>query len=260
MTSKRKRPRKAAKPKRVRAPSRRQKPGKHSYEYDQDGERGAERRARETAKRAERERLQRADERARSRAALDSFRQEQRREHEWINFADIADWFARRDNPAVPNEAARSGAYYLLRDDLLAGDFEEDGKSQVRFLHPNHQTEWISRQRMVDLELEKAVSLSDAIGTFPPEDVIAHYLAHCWIPHRMFERKTWLANARTFRGGEAVCRRHQLANERPVTVTHISSKCPAARPVAGQDGEDQKSDEGRHSKRSPYCRRPTQNV
>lgn len=89
----------------------------------------------------------------------------------------------------MPNETARSGAYELLLNRLLAGDFEEDGKSQVRFLHPNHETEWISRRRMIDLEKEKAVSLPDAMDT-SPEDVIAQYLAHCWIPRRMFHR--WL--------------------------------------------------------------------
>jgi hypothetical protein len=127
---------------------------------------------------------------ARRRAAVDRFAEEYRRTQEWIKFGDIADWFARRDNAVVPNETARSGAYNLLRNDLLAGDFEEDGKSQVRFLHPDHETEWISRRRMVDRERETAVSLPDAMDTIAPKDVIAQYLAHCWIPYRIFHR--WL--------------------------------------------------------------------
>jgi hypothetical protein len=43
---------------------------------------------------------------------------------------------------------------------------------------------------MVDLKRETAISLPDAMDTFPPEVVIAQYLAHCWIPRRIFHR--WL--------------------------------------------------------------------
>ena len=135
--------------------------------------------------------MQRAEKKDRRRVAVDRFIEEQRRTRELINFADIADWLARRDNPVVPNETARSGAYDLLRDDLQTGDFEEDGKSQVRFMHPNHETEWISRRRIVDCENEKVISLLDVMDSFLPEDVIAQYLAHCWIPRRIFHR--WLA-------------------------------------------------------------------
>ncbi len=127
----------------------------------------------EKAARARQECLQRAEEKDRQRVAVDLFIEEQRhrRTNEFINFADIADWFARRDNLVVPNETARSGAYDLLRDDLRAGDFEEDGTSQVLFMHPSHDAEWISRRRTVDCETERVISLLDVIDTFTPQNV-----------------------------------------------------------------------------------------
>jgi hypothetical protein len=102
MKDKRKRPRKAARLKRI-PPSRQQKRGtsKHRAEHNPNrelppAERGwitvpPSRRAEEATKRAERERLQRAEERTRRRAAVDRFIEEHRSWHEWINFADIAD-------------------------------------------------------------------------------------------------------------------------------------------------------------------------
>ena len=202
MTKERKRSPKAVKPHRNRPPRRQKKRGaiKKRTEHKQRRKSGVAERGwstlsshdSEAAERARQERLQRAEEKDLRWAAVDRFIEEQRRTREWINFADLADWFARRDNAVVPNETARSGGYDLLRDDLLAGDFEEDGKSQVRFLHPKHETEWISRLRMVDQESKNAISLRDAIDALQPEDVTAQYLAHCWIPRRMFQR--WLAD------------------------------------------------------------------
>ena len=201
MTKERKRPLKTARRHRNRPPSRQKKRGaiKKRTEHKQRRKPGAAEQDwstlsshdSEAAKRARQERLQRAEEKDRRWAVVNRFIEEQRRTRELINFADIADWLARRDNAVGPNETARSGAYDLLRDDLLAGDFEEDAKSQVRFMHSKHETEWISRRRTVDRESEKAVSLLDARDTFPAEDVIAQYLAHCWIPRRIFHR--WLA-------------------------------------------------------------------
>ena len=59
---------------------------------------------------------------------FERFVEHQRHRREWLNFREIADWLARRENAVVPDKVVRSGAYDLLRDDLLAGDFEEGGK------------------------------------------------------------------------------------------------------------------------------------
>jgi hypothetical protein len=64
------------------------------------------------------------------------FTEDQRRKREWINFAEIADWCSEVDGSVVPNESARASAYEKLQRDLLEGDFEENGRSRVLYLHP----------------------------------------------------------------------------------------------------------------------------
>jgi hypothetical protein len=142
----------------------------------------------EKAERARQNSARRDEELAEREASIAKFAEEQRRKREWINFAEIAESCARRGNPFVADEAARSGAYDRLRDDLLAGDFEENGKSMVRFLNARSKGEWVSRRRMHDLEYEAAISLSDAIDTFSPEDIRSQYLVYCWIPRQMYRR------------------------------------------------------------------------
>jgi hypothetical protein len=87
-------------------------------------------------------------------------------------------------------EAARLGAYDLLRDDLLRGEFEEWGESRVLFLNPDFRvpmtTERVPRlARRVTRE-----GLRAAIETHSPKLIRSQYLAHFWIPRRMFNR--WL--------------------------------------------------------------------
>ena len=198
MTGKRKTALKAVRPDRNRARSHAQKRGTIKQDQhrkaDYDEQNGSTPppniQDQEKAELAGQQRLQRAEEKDQRQAAVERFAEEQRRRQEWISFAAIGDWFARQDNAVVPNEAARSGAYELLRDAVLSGEFEEDGKSQVRFLHPRHETGELSRQRTAERETEKAVSLPDALEIFSFDDVIAHYLAYCWIPRRLLHR--WL--------------------------------------------------------------------
>jgi hypothetical protein len=163
---------------------------------------------------------------------------EQRRCRDWINFDEIADWCARRDNPSarrdnpfVPNEVVRIGAYDKLRDDLLAGDFEESGESQVLFLHPATSvpmtTAMTPRQagRMTRERLRAATEIPATTHAPQSEIVRSEYLAYCWIPRRMFDR--WLT-------------RHGLPSSPPffepqmegrVTAT-ISSETAASRALA----------------------------
>ena len=51
------------------------------------------------------------------------FEEDQRRKREWINFAEIADWYSDLGGPASPKKAAaaREQAYRMLERDLLAG-------------------------------------------------------------------------------------------------------------------------------------------
>src|SRR5262245_48599985 len=68
-------------------------------------------------------------------ARIERFTKIQRCTREWINFAEIAAWCA-DESGVVPNEEARAAAYQKLQQDLLEGDFEENGRSRVLYLHP----------------------------------------------------------------------------------------------------------------------------
>jgi hypothetical protein len=90
---------------------------------------------------------------------------------QWISFREIAEWLLDLDG--------RDGCTILQRD-LLGGDFEEDGRSKVLYLH--HRSTMVRMTRQC---------LNDVIDIFPPDIVCLEYLARCWIPRRMFV--SWLA-------------------------------------------------------------------
>lgn len=113
------------------------------------------------------------------------FTWQQERKREWISFREIADWYSEFASHGVPSEAARANAYDMLESDLLSGDFEEQGRSRVLYLHFRHfrtVTARMTRQQLNDaLDLD-GLSLAD---------VRSQYLAPCWIPRHLFDR--WLA-------------------------------------------------------------------
>jgi hypothetical protein len=76
-------------------------------------------------------------------ARMERFAQTQRRERNWINVEEIGELCSELDGSGVPNEAARENAYRNFEHDLLHGDFEENGRSRVLYLHP-----WTVRTRM----------------------------------------------------------------------------------------------------------------
>jgi hypothetical protein len=108
------------------------------------------------------------------------FIQRQRRKREWISFREIAEWLSEINGRGVPNETARDNAYNMLQHDLLAGQFEEAGRSMVLYLHPATPMGRMTPER-----------LQSWLDTFPVERVRSAYLGRCWIPRRMFDR--WLA-------------------------------------------------------------------
>ncbi|MFY9734599.1 MAG: hypothetical protein WAL02_05625 [Rhodoplanes sp.] len=117
-------------------------------------------------------------------ARIGRFVTAQRRHREWINFAEIADWCAREDRSIEPNERKRAAAFDRLANDLLAGEFEEDGRSRVLYLHPRSTRARMTREW-----------LRDAIGHNYDGDVgRSGFLPHCWIARHLFER--WLAKNR----------------------------------------------------------------
>jgi hypothetical protein len=109
------------------------------------------------------------------------FWEDQQRKREWINFAEIAEWFSELGGSGL-NETEREKAYRMLEDDLLAGVFEGAGHSQVLFTHPQ-----------VSLADEKMTRqwLKDAIDHNLDNEDGRSYLKHCWLPRNLFER--WCA-------------------------------------------------------------------
>ena len=116
-------------------------------------------------------------------ARIKLFEKRQQEAREWINFADIADWCSKEDQSILPNEKKREATFDTLESDLLAGEFEESGRSRLLFLHPT-----TANARMTP-EWFKDVRDHNYDG-----DHGRSYLAHCWIPRRLFER--WLARHR----------------------------------------------------------------
>src|SRR5262249_53270406 len=113
------------------------------------------------------------------------FWEDQQRKREWINFAEIAEWFSELTGPAKPKKAAaaRDRAYRMLEQDLLAGNFEEGGRSQVLFRCPRVSS---THARMRRQRLRNAIdsNLDGEHGRF--------YLKHCWLPRKLFERwRAW---------------------------------------------------------------------
>jgi hypothetical protein len=117
-------------------------------------------------------------------ARIEGFRERQRKAREWINFAEIAEWCAKEDQSILPNENKRAAAFDTLASDLLAGEFQENGRSRVLYLHASS-----ARTRMTSEWLKDAIEYN-----YDHDRGRSEYLAHCWIPRRMFKR--WLARHR----------------------------------------------------------------
>jgi hypothetical protein len=107
------------------------------------------------------------------------FEEDQRRKREWINFAEIADWCSELDGSAVPNKAARENACRMLERDLLAGNFEEGGRSRVRFVFPG--VSWTHGKMSREW-------LQDAIDNDWDGRRGRSYLENCWLPRKLFQR------------------------------------------------------------------------
>jgi hypothetical protein len=112
------------------------------------------------------------------------FEEDQRRKREYISFVEIADWYSDLGGPVSPKKAAalREQAYRMLERDLLAGNFEEGGRSRVRFVFPG--VSW------TDGKMTRKW-LQDAIDNDWDGRRGRSYLENCWLPRNLFER--WCA-------------------------------------------------------------------
>jgi hypothetical protein len=102
---------------------------------------------------------------------------QQQRLRDWISFREVAEWLSEIDGRGVPNESARARAYDMLQRDLLAGAFEEGGRSRVLYLHFFTPMAKMTQAR-----------LQTVLDTSPLETVRSEYLGQCWIPRHLFER------------------------------------------------------------------------
>ena len=109
------------------------------------------------------------------------FEEEQQRKHEWIKFAEIADWYSDLGGPVSPKKAAALSeqAYRMLERDLLAGRFEKEGHSRVRFVFPG--VNW-THGKMTRKWLQDAID-NDWDGRRGRS-----YLENCWLPRKLFQR------------------------------------------------------------------------
>jgi hypothetical protein len=136
------------------------------------------------------------------------FEEEQRRKREWISFVEIAEWYSELRVPTTPKKAAaaREQAYDMLQRDLLAGLFEEGGRSQVLFLCPGVS---LSHWKM------EREWLRDAIDNNYDGEHGRSYLKRCWLPQNLFKR---------WRGW------HHLPKSTPLFQPQKSQRVLAARP------------------------------
>jgi hypothetical protein len=110
-------------------------------------------------------------------ARMERFAQTQRRKREWFNFEEIAEVCSELDGSGVPNEAAYENAYRNLQRDLLSGDFKQNGRSRVLFLHPA-----TVKTRMTREWLEDAIKYN-----YDGQRGRSQYLPWCWIPRGKYE-------------------------------------------------------------------------
>ena len=103
---------------------------------------------------------------------------------ERISVAEIAEYCS-EESGIVPNEVARETAYEKILADLLERFFEENGVSQLMYLHPYTSETIMTREWMAGL---LAFEGADRAA------IISQYLAPCWMPRAFSER--WLAKHR----------------------------------------------------------------
>jgi hypothetical protein len=110
---------------------------------------------------------------------MERFAQAQLSKRDWINFEETAELCSELDGSGVPNEAARENAYRNLERDLLSGDFEDNGRSRVLYLHP-----FTVKTRMTREWYQNAYYYDGDRGR-------SQFLPWCWFSRTMYER--WAA-------------------------------------------------------------------
>ena len=147
---------------------------------------------------------------------IERFVETQRRKREWINFAEIAEWCSKEDQSIVPNKDKYAVAFDTLERDLLAGEFEESGRSRVLYLDPLSKNARMTRARLRDI----------IDHNYDGNRGRSQYLAYCWIPRSLFNR--WLVRHRLPESPA----RFQAQRERDVSVAVAGNEAMAIKALA----------------------------
>ncbi len=105
---------------------------------------------------------------------------EWRNSNEFVNFADIAEWFSREEGSVIADEKRRAATYDLLMADIIAGKFMRDGKSMLQFLYPDSALDPTP-------EAFRSIVEDNLDGEHGRRD----YLPYVWMPRDCLE--AWLA-------------------------------------------------------------------
>src|SRR5262249_48536230 len=114
-------------------------------------------------------------------ARMERFAQTQLRKREWLNVEEIGEVCLELNGSGVPNEAARENAYRNFERDLLRGDFKENGRWRVLYLHPR-----TVRPRMTPEWLQDEIEYN-----YDGHRGRSQFLPWCWVPRTLYER--WAA-------------------------------------------------------------------
>jgi hypothetical protein len=96
----------------------------------------------------------------------------QRRQREWINFADMADWCSRMPGDVARDRTRQAQGFLDLLDAVLAGEFDQAGRCRVGYL-PGATT--IAEPLRLHLQVDYLRDCRDA-------GAASAVLADCWAP------------------------------------------------------------------------------
>ena len=116
-------------------------------------------------------------------ARFEQFAQQQRATHDWIAFAEIADFYARECGSIEPDLRKHALTLDQLRDGILAGEFDVRDKAQVLFANGETKLGRVSRRRLQDL-LEIYAEDADQWRRYLLASWAPRLLAHRWADKR----------------------------------------------------------------------------
>ena len=120
--------------------------------------------------------------------------------------AEIAAWCARNSGTIEPDEDSEHVAFAELRDAIINGEFDRNGRSMVLSLNPVREPYRMDRELLENEELVLwgIEAAATAVRGIPASDPLKQILIHCWAPRDLcrawFEKRrltppSWLSDA-----------------------------------------------------------------